>query len=101
MARRFSKLNLQNNSWDDLLRNGIRGGAPSEIMNLLTTKYNVEIIKPCNLGLNDHVDLWYKISSNIRFSWVKKLVYLILKLIKICTGIPIVPSLTLSIRRLS
>jgi len=64
LARRFSKRKLAGLSEEELLCAGIRGTTAREIMaNLKTQEGQAVRIKPHLLGMEDHVDLWYKAYS--------------------------------------
>ena len=101
LTKKFSKRNIQDCSWNELLRKGIRGGTVNEINRILVDKgFDIEIITPFKHNLRSHIDLWYRISSNRRPSKLKYMVYLIIKIFKLITGYTLVPSITLSIKRL-
>lgn len=114
-ARRFSKKNLQHDTWELLLRKGIRGGSVKEILNILNKKQDkatlpklaklaklpklAKLLKPSKLGVKDRVDLWYLETNKTKSRLIKKLIFLLLKSFKIITNISIVPSLSLAIKK--
>ncbi len=61
MARRLSKRVESDATWADMLRAGIRGGTPSELLRLLQEAGDgePEILVPKRLGRKSAVDLWY------------------------------------------
>ena len=66
VSKYFSKRNLRNFSWNELLRMGIRGGTEKEIKNIiykLNFYGNLKVLKPNNLGIKNRVDLWYRSTS--------------------------------------
>jgi len=60
-ARRFSERVGPDASWPELLRRGIRGGTPREIMTSLNREgRTAELIHPSRFGVRDRIDLWYR-----------------------------------------
>jgi len=114
-AQKFSKKNLQHDSWDTLLKKGIRGGNPGEILRILrnthtqshnpTTAKTITLenwpvlLKPTNLGIKDRVDLWYHETNTKRYSFIKKSLFLSFKLLKKITGSTLAPTLSLAIKK--
>jgi 2-polyprenyl-3-methyl-5-hydroxy-6-metoxy-1,4-benzoquinol methylase len=99
-ARRFSKrVNLEA-SWPELLRKGIRGGTTREIISMLNREgRNPELLDPSFLGVKDHIDLWYQLSSTTRRPLTKKLMMLGFRAVRAVTGVTMIPSLSLAIRK--
>lgn len=99
-ARNFSKRNLKNDSWESLLRKGIRGGSVSEIFKILNNcKHKPTLLKPYRLGVKDRIDLWYIQSNRNRFVFTKKLFLLSNKLLKILTGTTVLMELSIAIKK--
>jgi len=100
-ARHFSKRKLQDKSWKDLLRMGIRGGSVREVIDILhRTRRNSILLKPVTQGMKDNIDLWYVQSRNDnRYPAIKKLIFFSSKLLKVFTGAIMVPYLSLAIRK--
>lgn len=100
-ARHFSRRDLQDKSWKELLRMGIRGGSVQEVVEILNrTRRNSLLLKPVAPGMKDNIDLWYVQSrSDNRFPFIKKLVFLSSKLVKTVTGAVMVPYLSLAIMK--
>jgi 2-polyprenyl-3-methyl-5-hydroxy-6-metoxy-1,4-benzoquinol methylase len=99
-AQHFSKRKLKNNNWKELLRKGIRGGSVKEILSILTRCPAIPILlSPSRFGMKDRIDLCYIQSSKVRFVAIKRLLLLSFKLMKRLTGVTIVPSLSLAIKK--
>ncbi|MCB0727749.1 MAG: methyltransferase domain-containing protein [Ignavibacteriae bacterium] len=99
-SRKFSKRNLQDHSWEELLREGVRGGTINEIMGILKkTDSKPELLNPQNEDVKDRVDLWYKAYNKHSYQNIKKYVYHTLKIIKAVSGIELVPYLSLAIKK--
>ncbi len=100
-ARHFSKRDLQDRSWKELLRMGIRGGSVREVTSLLNrTGHHAILLKPVVPGMEDNIDLWYvQARSNPRLAAAKKLIFHSCKLLKTLTGAVMVPYLSLAIMK--
>ena len=103
-ARHFSRRNLKECSWEDLLRQGIRGGSVEEILNIIDSSPQKPILlHPYRLGMEDRIDLFYKDSyirlDATRFIIIKKIFLLSMKFLKSLTGIFILPFLSLAIKK--
>ncbi|MBI5739886.1 MAG: class I SAM-dependent methyltransferase [Nitrospirae bacterium] len=98
-AKKFSKSNIANDSWNSLLRKGIRGGSVREILGILNKcKEKPFLLKPSLLGATDRIDLWYMRSR--KSSFIKKMYFLLTKLLKMTTGFIFLPDLSLAIKKL-
>ncbi|MEO6334787.1 MAG: methyltransferase domain-containing protein, partial [Pyrinomonadaceae bacterium] len=99
-ARRFSRRVGANDSWESLLRAGIRGATVREIQSLLRQSDSEAILlEPTMSGLKDRVDLWFTTTNPDNLKWLKRPAKLALKAINSLTGIAIVPELTLAFRK--
>ena len=99
-AHHFSKRKLKNTSWEDLLRKGIRGGSVKEILDiLLNHTHKPFLLKPDKLGMKDRIDIWYAKSKESRLENIKKMIRTFFKLIKISTGLILLPTLSLAIKK--
>jgi len=99
-ARRFSNRIRRDETWEELLRRGIRGGTWSEIRGYLDQDPNsARLLEPQFLGVRDRIGLWYSMSSGRRKPLTKKLMMYAFRLIKAMTGQTIVPGLWLAIRK--
>ncbi len=95
IAKRFSDQVREEQSWEDLLRAGIRGGSEREIMALLPG--DAERLLPP--GIRDGIDIWYKRTRN-RSSLKKRVAYAGFKAIA-ATGLVMLPyHLNMAIRKL-
>jgi SAM-dependent methyltransferase len=95
-SRKFSPRVNEGDSWEFLLRAGIRGATVREIKKLLP---NAQMLKPTLTGLNDRVDLWFLTTNPDNMKMLKQSARLVLKSINVLTGIAIVPELTLAFRK--
>jgi SAM-dependent methyltransferase len=101
-SRRFSRRVSPDASWPELLRKGIRGGTTREIMTILNREgRKAELLNPLRLGVRHHIDLWYHLSSSIRKPLVKKLMRWGFKIVKTVTGVTMIPTLSLAIKKVS
>lgn len=99
ISRRFSKRVKKEASWNQLLRDGIRGGTVKEIIKMLEELFPRELtlLQPVYLGFKDHIDIWY---ANLRFNpIIKKIVRFILKRIKFISEYAFLHEITLAIKK--
>jgi len=100
LARRFSRRVNADESWEALLRAGIRGGTVKETMGILNRiRQEPILLEPERLGIKDRIDLWRKSSSTTRLPTIKKLAMYCIGTFKSITGITLVPSLSLAIKK--
>jgi len=97
-ARRFCKRIAPDESWESLLRRGIRGGTVPEIVGILGGPGRAGLLRPMP-EIGDRVDLWFK-SLSARHAWLKRSLWMSLKLSKWASGKEITPTLSLAIRKL-
>ncbi|MDQ4120806.1 MAG: methyltransferase domain-containing protein [Acidobacteriota bacterium] len=97
-ARRFAKRVQQDESWEMLLRRGIRGATVGEIRRLLQGS---RLILPTKNGIKDRVDLYYLTTNPKRKKIAKSIAKGVLKMINFATGIAIVPELALVFKKIS
>jgi SAM-dependent methyltransferase len=98
-ARRFCKRMSPTESWNSMLRRGIRGGTVREVMGVLGGHAHAELLAPL-ASVGDRIDLWHG-SLSRRYAALKRSVWVALKLGKALTGLEIVPSLSLAIRKVA
>lgn len=99
-ARRFSERVRPDASWPELLRRGIRGGTTREIMTILNREgRQAEVVNPSRLGVRDHIDLWYRVSSPTRKAPTTKLAMYGFRAVRAVTGVTIIPTLSLALRK--
>lgn len=96
MARRFSKRIKPDETWEQLLRKGIRGATESEILSHLE---NAEMLEPSKNGLRDRIDLYYRNTNSERLKTVKAAARFFIKGLKTVSGITLVPDLSLAFRK--
>ncbi len=100
LAIRFSRRIDKDESWETLLRRGIRGGTENEILKILQPlNGSPDILKPKYLGISNRVELWHRLPSSKRFSKLKYIMYLFYKMFWRLTGNVIVPQLSLAIKK--
>lgn len=109
-ARKFSKRAQvrQAPTWDYLLRYGIRGSCPSEILKILKKAdpgFSPEFLKPGYLGFKDRVDVWYggyAVSIAHKYPKVKivqKILRLVAKFVYALSGIVLLPTVSVAVRK--
>lgn len=98
-ARRFCKRMSPTESWNSMLRRGIRGGTVREVLGVLGGRAHAELLAPRE-SVGDRIDLWHG-SLSRRYAALKRSVWAGLKLGKALTGLEIVPSLSLAIRKVA
>jgi 2-polyprenyl-3-methyl-5-hydroxy-6-metoxy-1,4-benzoquinol methylase len=95
-ARRFSKRIRPDETWEELLRKGIRGATEGEILSHLT---GAEMLEPRHKGLRDRIDLYYLNTNSERLKTVKSAAKFFIKAVKTVSGITLVPDLSLAFRK--
>lgn len=99
-ARKFSRRVSENDSWEFLLRAGIRGATVSEIKKRLRNGESEAILlSPTMTGLHDRVDLWFQTTNPENLKPLKVSARVALKLVNAVTGLAFVPELTLAFRK--
>jgi ubiquinone/menaquinone biosynthesis C-methylase UbiE len=101
VSRRWSKMVGKNETWESLLRQGIRGGTAREVRQIIAGHASGRplLLTPCKHGCRDEIDLWFmQPGGKIRGS-VRKALRIAFKVAKLTTGISLPPSLSLAIRR--
>lgn len=85
-ARRFSPRIKADETWNSLLRNGIRGGTEAEIINIIRDKSQDKslLLEPSKLGMKDRIDLQYAGISQL--SLKHKVAKALFKAIKLVSG---------------
>jgi 2-polyprenyl-3-methyl-5-hydroxy-6-metoxy-1,4-benzoquinol methylase len=100
-ARAFCARVLPEQTWNELLRRGIRGGTAREIMRHVASSGagRPELLEPVRFGLRDRIDLWYLVSTRARTHRLKPPLRRVLKTLRRVTGVTLVPHLALAIRK--
>jgi 2-polyprenyl-3-methyl-5-hydroxy-6-metoxy-1,4-benzoquinol methylase len=96
-ARRYCRRMAPDESWESMLRRGIRGGTVPEIIGILGGPAHAQLLRP-RPEVGDRVDLWYK-GLSTRHAWLKRSLWMCLKLGKALSGREITPTLSLAIRK--
>jgi 2-polyprenyl-3-methyl-5-hydroxy-6-metoxy-1,4-benzoquinol methylase len=101
-ARQFSKKVKKYESWEDLLRRGIRGGSDKEIRSMLESllPHKPILLNPRYAGVKDRIDLWYKVTASTRSSTIKNIELFVIRMIKVLFGHIFTPLLSLAIKKL-
>jgi hypothetical protein len=58
-----------------------------------------ELLNPINFGVKDRIDLWYQLSITVRKPLTKKFMMWGFKAVKATTGVTVIPTLSLAIRK--
>ena len=98
VVRKFCKRVAPTESWNSLLRRGIRGGTVPEILDILSGSGRAELLRP-RREVGDRIDLWYS-SLSRRHAWFKRCIWGALKAGKWLGGREITPTLSLAIRKI-
>jgi 2-polyprenyl-3-methyl-5-hydroxy-6-metoxy-1,4-benzoquinol methylase len=87
-------------TWEELLRAGIRGGTEREVRRDLERGGAVfESLKPSELGLRSHADLWYAYSTGANPHPAKKAMRIAFRAIHAGTRANFLPGLSLAFRK--
>ena len=95
VAGKFSKRLNSSESWETYLRQGIRGATENEILATLKRNSFAKLLEPQKEGIKDRIDLWYSQLNQERMLPVKIMLRLILKALRMGTGVVLVPNLSL------
>jgi 2-polyprenyl-3-methyl-5-hydroxy-6-metoxy-1,4-benzoquinol methylase len=98
LVRRLSQYVDATETWEQLLRRGIRGCTEREVASNLGK--NAALLNPSQKGLRDRVDLWHS-GLSPRFSLIKLVLKGILKVVYAATGSVVVPYITVAFRKRS
>ena len=96
-AKKFSRRVSETDTWESLLRAGIRGATIREIRGHLGT--NAVLLPPTMSGMRDRIDLWFAMTNMDNLATVKRAARVVLKSINALTGVAIVPELSLAFRK--
>jgi hypothetical protein len=102
-AHRFAKTIPSNASWEALLRMGIRGGTPGEILKILRkSRFSPVLLRPNADGIKRQSDIYYSSARkrlSERYRGAKRLCILGVVGLAPALGIPIAPYISLAVRR--
>jgi 2-polyprenyl-3-methyl-5-hydroxy-6-metoxy-1,4-benzoquinol methylase len=105
MAARYARIASRrvdrHDSWEAMLRNGIRGGTEKEVVRLLARHGSSPLVqlRPTAPGLDDRSDLWLQSSSFRAYPRARRLIWRFSKLSERLAGEPLVPYIALAIRK--
>lgn len=100
LTNRFCGRIPKGTDWSTLLRMGIRGGTPGEILKILDgTGEKSQDLPPTKNGLRSHLDLWDK-SSRVRHAGTGHNVKVTaLKAVRTLSGHTVVPNISMAIQK--
>lgn len=100
IASRWARLG-RDQSWEGMLRGGIRGGTAGEILGLLAAGGSGRpvLLEPCRRGYRDRIDLWYDQYRARANPLVMRAAYLLLKAIHKATGAVMTHSLSIAVEK--
>ncbi|MHC4587305.1 MAG: class I SAM-dependent methyltransferase [Planctomycetota bacterium] len=107
-ACKFSKRIRKEETWNQLLRQGIRGGHPMEIGRILKkaeTDFRPFFLKPCYLGFRDRIDIWYSgyavciADKYPKVKNIQQILKYVAKLIYFLSGIVFLPTVSVAIKK--
>lgn len=103
ITRRFSNRIERDDSWEGLLRKGIRGATEREIIRKLegSAENPPILLEPSKNGFRDRVDLWYSALNPDRMRVIKRLIKAVMKMTWYSFGFTLMPNLTMVIRKSS
>jgi SAM-dependent methyltransferase len=101
VARMFSRRVRKDETWENLLRRGIRGGTARRILVELAAEGGGPpvLLQPGRLGFRDAVDLWYAVSRSGRHPVLRALLRHTLNGVRRLFGVSLVPFLALAIKK--
>jgi SAM-dependent methyltransferase len=102
-AKRYSKRVYPEETWEQLLRRGMRGGTEKEFLGYLRRAGydDAEIQRPSKQGLRDEFDLWYEISHVNEMPGFKTKLRSGFRGLKRVSGISFTPYLAFAVRKRS
>ncbi len=102
-VKMFTQRDIHHDSWEELLRKGIRGGTSMEILSHIRQfDGRAAILQPHAPRIENPADLWfegYARHASGRSGAIKKLMRTPLRILYRMTGIALVPYLSLAIRK--
>ncbi len=101
IVRRFWRAQLQSCDWDALLRLGLRGGTPGEILRRLRSfdDGKPSMVMPAMPGMKDHSDLWLAYTSEKASNAKKRVARWGFKAIERLSGQPFNQSVMVAYRK--
>jgi len=100
LVSRFSNRVGSNETWADLLRRGIRGASPGEILRILREAGSCPVLlEPSRTGLRNRIDLWVSLSGAARYPAFKRIAAIPLRILEAVTGFVFTPYISLAFRK--
>jgi len=101
-ARTFSKRMEGDETWETLLRKGIRGATHGGVLAELNRDGRKALsLQPKRFGANDHIELWYRYSNTLQPTALRKLAMWGMEALKKATGMTLTPYISLAIRKIA
>ncbi len=102
LARKFSGRLRGDESWEELLRKGIRGSTWQEVMHVLKSRGgNAWSLSPYRFGAADHFDLWYLYSNALKPLRLRTFARVGLRALHRATGLALVPYISLALEKVA
>lgn len=100
-VRAFSRRRDRDESWEQLLRAGIRGGTQHDLVNRLARigGGRPEPLRPSQNGCRDHADVWFAVASRRRWPAFKRALRIAYRAASAALGDPFAPTLSIAIRK--
>lgn len=100
-VRAFSRRRDRDESWEQLLRAGIRGATQRDLVRRLARigEGRPVPLAPAQNGFRDHADLWFEVASRRRWPALKRALRLGYRAMSAALGDPFAPTLSIAIRR--
>lgn len=103
-AKRFSGRVRRNETWHQLLKRGIRGSTVDEIISQLNLDNNgaftPSLLNPKNYKINDMTDLWLKLSDHNKTNSLKRLFWLINKVLQKSFAFQFLPYINIAVKKI-
>ena len=100
VARIASRRVRAGESWESLLRRGIRGASVGEILRRLPRgSGRPRLLAPIAKGIRDQIDIWYAWSLESRRSLSTDVTRAMLKMVKGVSGVDLAPSVAIAIQK--
>lgn len=90
----------RNESWNDLLRRGIRGATQREVLRVVAAGGTPGFaLTPCREGIHDEIDLWLAMSGSLRRRGAKQWFAHLARGLKAVTGLSLTPCIAMAIQK--
>jgi len=99
VIRRYTRFN-HGETWEEMLRFGIRGGTEREVIRILQNTPDAPVLlDPYRNGITNRVELWHRLPTGRRFHLIKNLMKWAFEIVRRLTGMNITPQLSLAIQK--